>query len=72
MDPALVTRIDQYKATSNITSKNGRNRAIAQLIELGLAIAPLVPQIEQFQHNAQIDSLEEAIVFLLLAGMHEL
>ena len=72
LGPNLVAQIDQYKATSNITTKNGRNRAIAQLIELGLAIAPILPQIERYQRDAQIDSLEEAIVCLLLAGLYEL
>ncbi|MGL5058767.1 MAG: hypothetical protein ACRC62_02205 [Microcoleus sp.] len=68
----MVARIDKYKAESSITTKNGRNHAIAQLIELGLAIAPLLPQIERYQRDAQIDSLEEAIVCLLLAGLYEL
>lgn len=38
LDPELVARIDEYKA-QNFKTKNGRNRAIAQLIELGLATA---------------------------------
>ena len=37
LDPALVDRIDKYKG-ENIKTKNGRNRAIAQLIEIGLSI----------------------------------
>jgi hypothetical protein len=35
LDPALVKKIEAYKEVE-IKTKNGRNRAIAQLIELGL------------------------------------
>ena len=69
LDPALVAQIDQYKTNSNIKTKNGRNRAIAQLIELGLAIAPLMSQIEQVQYGAQIDSLEETLSILIGVAM---
>ena len=74
MDPELVKKIDRYKTIANIKTKNGRNRAIAELAQTALAIAltpDLRAKIQQFQAEAQVESMDEAIVCLIEMGLQK-
>lgn len=73
LDPDLVEQIDKYKAIV-IPTKNGRNRAIAQLLQTALAIAlnpALQKRIQAFQAQADVETMDEAIMFLLEMGLRE-